>query len=271
MTPTENDLRAALRDGEGDGLNVERIVTHGRERAQRRSRLVNAAAITVVVAGVGVGLTFLGDSDKKNSAGSGAAAGGSEHRSSVQYGRSGKNAPLAPGAGAASVIPSAQRSAPSAAIGCPASLPRYLLPPTATDTGGSLFSGPAATVVVCAYGGDSAGQKATRVVLKGEDAKALVDSLEQTSARRPSGMCPDYRRADEQSLALIGLDASGERVGLVTTTLGRPACAVDVRNGKIVRYGWQPPAALTGKLAPVVPGGGGMSHSLVRPTESPTK
>jgi hypothetical protein len=107
-------------------------------------------------------------------------------------------------------------------------------------------------------------------VLTGEDAKVMVDSLEQASSTKPLEMCPNYRRADEQSLAVIGLDAAGERVGLVTTTLGRPACAVDVRNGKVVRYGWQPPASLAIRLHAVVPEGG-MSHGPVVQSGSPTK
>ncbi|MDT4951126.1 MAG: hypothetical protein QOJ37_3721, partial [Pseudonocardiales bacterium] len=56
MSPTEFDLRAALRDGEGDGVDVDRVVAGGRaRRTHRRSQLLSTAAVVAFVAAAGTG------------------------------------------------------------------------------------------------------------------------------------------------------------------------------------------------------------------------
>ncbi|HVU91285.1 MAG TPA: hypothetical protein VHC23_03580, partial [Jatrophihabitans sp.] len=61
MSPSEKDLRAALRHGEGDGLDVGQIIQRGQQaRARRRTQLLSGASAAVLVAGIGAGAWALG-------------------------------------------------------------------------------------------------------------------------------------------------------------------------------------------------------------------
>ena len=77
MSPTENDLRAALRDGEGDGPDASRIVIAGqRARARRRTQLVNTAVAVALVGGLGTaGTLLLGNGDDASHSSSEAGSG----------------------------------------------------------------------------------------------------------------------------------------------------------------------------------------------------
>jgi hypothetical protein len=264
VSPTDNDLRAALRDGEGDGVDADRVIIRAdRARAKRRSQLLNAAAVTVLVSGLGVGGAYLlggNDGQQKNSS---SGAGGAAGSASSQENR---RADVAAGD---SAYGQASAKAAAASVPCPGSLPAYTLP--ITGAGGALFSAPVSTVVVCSYGSTDAARGASpaapaRLVLNGKDATDLADSLEHASTTKPTGMCPNYRSADERALAIIGMTADGTRAGLVTTTLNRPACAVVVSNGKSVRYAWNPPVRLVQRLNGLTPGNGAAG-----PSGSPTK
>jgi hypothetical protein len=272
MSPTERDLRAALHDGEGDGLNVDGIVSSVRSlRAQRRRRMLNTAAAVVVVAGVAAGGTALvrsatgdstaSDSAKTNNGGAASAPGGASAQRGSAYG-----AANGTGNGGLNSAPP-----PAGLPGCPASLPRYTLPGTSTPStsaaGGRLFSGTVRSAVVCSYGSLDAAlsgnaPKPTRVVLTGNGAATLAASLENAARVRPKVMCPQIRSADERSLAVIGVAADGARLGTVTTTMNMPACDVRVTNGKAVRYAWSPPPSLANRLAGANPSAG-RSHGPV--------
>jgi hypothetical protein len=144
-----------------------------------------------------------------------------------------------------------------------------VLPPNGAS-GAPLFTGAVSTVVVCDYGttAQALGANApapTRTVLAGADAKAVVDTLDRTTAGKPVGMCPQYRVASERQIAIRGVSADGRSVGLVTTVLGRPACATDVRNGKTVRFGWTPPESFVKRIP-----GGGYSHGPVLQSVPPS-
>lgn len=260
MSPTERDLRAALRAGEGDDLDVDHVVAGGRSaRAQRRSRIMNTTAAAVVVAGVATGGALLaggghGGTSKSNGAAT-ADRGGAYSAPAGSSAASGKAGPPAAAGAAGSGTAGSGRSA--AAMGlptCPASLPRYLIPGTSVPStgaaGGALFSGPVATAVVCSYGSlaTSNAPPPTRVVLTGADATTLATSLENAAPVRPKVMCPQIRSADERELMIIGVAADGSVVGRVTTTINRPACDVRVTNGKAVRYAWSPPPSLANRL-----------------------
>ena len=278
MSPSEADLRAALRAGEGGDLDIERIVAGGRAvKAQRRVRMLTTAAVTVVVAGVGAGAVVLAQSS--GSGGSGSRADG---RTSGKFGSLSGTAPAVPGPSATSGIgghmapglplpsPSglthdAARTARSAA--CPASLPDYQLPgggsPGQFGADGPLFSRAVSSIVVCAYGTATSARTAPRsVVLTGGAARTVAASLENAPRVKATGACPFYRTADAQTLAIVGFASDGAPVGVVTAAVGVPACSVQVTNGTALRYQWLPPAALRtalGRLDPVA----GRSHGPV--------
>lgn len=270
MSPTENDLRAALRDGEGDGIDPDRIIFRVRQqRAALRTKIVNVAATVLVVAGLGGGGWLLarvgGGDEEAKSASNGAArgaAGGGAALSVLPSGNSGNF-----GAAGGASAPSA--AAGSAARTCPSSLPRY--PQPAPAASGALFTGPVATALVCTYGNAATPNvKPSGTVLTGADAAALVDSLEQSKTAKPHVMCPDYRTADEQTIAVIGFKADGSPAGTVTTVLGRPSCAVEVSSSKGVRFGWSPPQRVLLKLAQLHPQPN-RSVGAGEPSSSPTK
>ena len=267
MSPSEADLRAALRDGEGDDLDVDRIVAGGRAvRAQRRARVMTTAAVTVLVAGLGTGVALLNNGNGDTGSSSKAGGGTSFDQRQTDSANGGANG----GAGGSSVgiPPKAAAGAAVADVRCPTTLPDYRLPgggsPGQFGADGPLFRGSVVSVVVCAYGTPSAASTARpqRLVLTDGAARAVVDSLEKAPQTKPTGACPMLRTADAQALALLGISAEGKVVDTVTTTVGDPACSVRVTNGTALRYRWLPPTVLRTALAQVNPSAG-RSHGPV--------
>jgi hypothetical protein len=259
MSPSESDLRAALRDGEGDDLNVDRIIAGGRAlRARRRARMMTAAAVTVLVAGLGTGGAVLLSGNGNSESGSKANGGTSFDQRRAQSGTAGSLNGAAGGGAAASAANPPKAAAPNdsvTAVPCPASLPDYRLPgggsPGQFGADGPLFSRTVDSIVVCAYGTPSAAATARphRLVLTDGAATAVADSLEKAPRTKPTGACPFLRTADAQAIAIVGVAADGKVVGTVTTTVGDPACSVRVTNGTALRYQWLPPEVLRTALA----------------------
>jgi hypothetical protein len=268
MSPTESDLRASLRDGEGDVPDVDRIMAGAAAaRSQRRGRILSTAAAVVVVAGIATGgfeiVSHSRDHESAGAGGSGgttraaaaaaapAAAGGSARSADA------KGAPVvpAPGGGGTSAAPRA----------CAARLPRTLLPgggsPGQFGASGKLFTKPVASVIVCSYGGASSSP--ARAVLDNAAGQALLTSLENASKTPFRGECPDYIKADAPTLAITAIATDGTALPTVTASLARPACATQISNGTVVRYDWSPPASLTAALAssPTATAGGASSPS----------
>jgi hypothetical protein len=285
MSPTEFDLRAALHDGEGDGVDADRLIAVGQtRRAQRRVRVLSTAAVVVVVAGAGAGGAFLVANNDSNSANSGGRAaqydaGAQSSAKGAVAGAGGAEAPAAslPSGSASRQTDQAAKSA-AAAVPCPNSLPRYLLPgggsPGQFGSDGPLFSKAVTSVVVCSYGSQrqALGQQPTsdpaRLVLTGARATELANSLEHASMTRSNYPCPTIRSADEHELVIIGVGADGATVGTVTTSLTKPACDVQVTNGTAVRYQWQPPADRQPTLLNLQPADGAITKSV--PNHSPS-
>jgi hypothetical protein len=249
MSPSEFDLRAALHDGDGENINVDRIIAGARARAaERRTRIATGAAIVLVVAGAGVGGTYLAH-NSGTSAGSNSnadAIGGAAHRAA---------------GGGSNAVNGNQAALPSkAGVSCPATTPRYLLPgggsPGQFGASGPLFRKPVTSVVVCAYG-DAANEQERdnaqpgRLDLADGQARQLAASLESAAKTPTPTECSDLRRADQ--FAIIGLAADGSRVGTVTATLSEPTCGSQVTNGTAVRYGWTPPTDLRAVLLALKP------------------
>ena len=278
MSPTEHDLRAALRDGEGDGPDPSRIVALGQQaRAHRRTQLLNAAVITVIVAALGTGGTLLlnRDGHDQNSADK-SAAGPVDSRTGT-FGGANAAGGSAASAGAARVprhpAPHAATQPPAkGATDCPAAAPATPTAAPGTGTGnssGPLFRGSPVRLAICVYA-DTSGSRPAAIALTGPDAQAVAASLESAPTSRRPVMCPNYRLAGERTALITGFGADGQQLGTVTASLDRPACAVVVTNGTQMRYGWTPPSELTTRLGPVDPGGG-LSHGPVPPASSPSR
>lgn len=240
MSPSESDLRAALRDGEGDGPNVNIVIAGAQAlRARRRSRLLSAAAAVIVVGGIGYGISQVsGDNAATSSAGGRAVT---EPRQNIA------------GPGSAGYA----NGSSTATFSCPTTFPRYALPgggsPGQFGSDGPLFPDGVSSVGVCPY--TAAGKPARALLIRGTEAKALVAGLENAPKTRPATLCPQYRLADSRQIALIGISADGASSRPVTAAVGVPACAVTVTNGTAVRYDWSPPASLLRALDAVLPGG----------------
>src|SRR4051794_27062940 len=128
MAPSEFDLRAALRDGEGEGLNADRLMMIGEaysdRRRQHRVRLLSAATVVAVISGVAVAAVQFGGNGESGGAGSdsmadkaiaGAAGGG-------QLRRAQGSATGVPGVPMASSAHKALAGVP-----CPSPAPHYSL------------------------------------------------------------------------------------------------------------------------------------------------
>ena len=262
MSPSEFDLRAALRDGEGDGVNVERVIAGAQAtRARHRTWLLSAAA-AVVVAGVGTGSAVVwgGGSGGQQSDSAGSRAGAS------RYGGSANGPAHGPAAGPAK-SPTAEVPRPAtnpaattaAAAACPSTYPHYLVPgggsPGQFGSDGPLFSKPVDTVVVCGYGTptEAANLKPParpgRLVFTGDNATRLAASLENASKTVAMRSCP--LSATQSALAIIGVAANGSEVGTVTATA--TTCPNQLTNGTAVRYNWHPPSDLAPVLTNLTP------------------
>ena len=258
MSPTESDLRAALRDGEGDGPNVDRVIALGRaRRTQTRHQLLAAAAVVVVVGGVGSAVLVGGNNSADKSANNGAAD---------AFGAAGGNSDAAGGmaplhsAAASGYRPAASAPASAVTVACPAATPT-LQQKSGASTAQPLLSRAVSAFIVCSYGTpEQAAEKAltpARVVLTGERAAELSASLAGASTARTPRTCPNIATSTPRALALIPIAGDGRVLDTVTTTLVIPACNVLVTNGSAVRYQWSPPANLQGlfeSLSPTVNG-----------------
>lgn len=256
MSPSEFDLRAALRDGEGDGVNVERVIAGAQaQRARHRTWLLSAAA-AVVVAGVGTGSAVVW----------GGGSGAGPHAESAASGASHGSIPGLAGpahtttrgsvaAGPEQPAPSPNSAASIAATAtCPSTYPHYLLPggssPGQFGSDGPLFSKPVVALVVCGYGTpqEAANLKPParpgRLVFTGSQATQLAASLENASKTPGTESCA----GTPNELAMVGVSADGTTGGTITTTVTDTGCDVQITNGTAVRYNWQPPS----KIAPVI-------------------
>jgi hypothetical protein len=249
MSPSEFDLRAALHDGEGGELNVDQLILHARAHAaQRRARMMSAAAVIAVVTGVGVGIAVTdgaGSSGNSDSAAGGAARSSAERPHGALYGQ-GKSAPPArAGSGADESAHAAGQAAPP----CPASLPRY---GSANGSDARLFRTTVSSVVVCAYGTRStqaAGSgKPVRLAFHDGAAKRLAASLEEAPTLPSTASCTALHNAQVHDFLIIGLDVNGGSAGTVSASLPNSPCAPAATNGRAVRYGWSPPADVRRRL-----------------------
>lgn len=248
MSPSEDQLRAALHHGEGEHLDVDGLLLRAAAtRHARRVRIGATAAAVLAVAGIGIGsvLTF-GDRG-----GQPTARGGPSPRaatdllpsSSLPGGRS------VSGAASGSVSTAPQH--PSGA--CPLVLPQVSIPggEAVAVAHGPLFTQPVAAVTVCAYfsvtgSPVTADGAPVSVHLTGGEAGALAASLEHASTTRlEGGLCPDMIALSARALAMFGSTADGTPLRPVVVSIDRPySCNPPITNGAAVRFNWVPDPVL---------------------------
>jgi hypothetical protein len=268
MSPSESDLRAALRDGEGDDIPVDRLIHVAQTgAARRRTRLLTTAAVVAVLACAGVGGGLLANSGSDGAASTstpGFAAGG---QSADSASGSGNGAP-----GALARLPAAvqggQSGGSSAAAACPATAAAAVdaAAKTTATAGTQVFTGRVTRVLVCSYGYPNGVAQLTppphptSLELRGAAADRLVASLERAPTAKPSGMCPLVRGV-ASPLVMIGIAADGSVAGTASTVLGTPVCNVVVLSAGARRYDWTPPVDLA-PMAQQVPQTAIPSHQI---------
>jgi hypothetical protein len=209
MSPNEFQLRAALRDGEGEIPQANLAIADAlRIRRDRRRLIASVASAAAVVAVVALGGTLVVRNDGGNSADTagGAIAGGSRLDNNYGQPTHGGNpirVPAANGDGvsapqASSVHADASSSsdAQKAASGvtCPAQFPRQSLPggggTNQFGADGPLFDAPVAAMKICVYAteGNSSvelGTAAGQQLAANLEAAPITGDVQQCLALRP--------------------------------------------------------------------------------------
>ena len=237
MSPTEDELRAALHLGEGDALDADGVIRRAQAQGaairDRRVRLASAAAVVAVVAGLGVGGGLI-------------LSRGSQTHSAD---RNAMNVP-APSAGGGKAAGNAGGGTSSAAAACPDAPPSPTTPPQGVA---SLFPGSVNIISVCLY--SRAAQLEPKVatnpqpnlVILGADVQRLVTSIDAASTVRQALPCPLYRTA-AVDLVLIGVRPDGTALPPVVTQYRQNPCNLAITNGTAIRYNWPPPAWFASEL-----------------------
>lgn len=236
MSPSESQLRAALRSGEGDGVDADVLIARARRaRRDRRRRITAAAGISVAVAVVGVGTAAIvasssghsGNAGKVAGAAAASASGGGASRSAAAGGA----APYLPtGTGPTSSRVRASAKPP----GCPAHPEHYMVPGGGgTGQFGStepLFARTVSALTVCAYPAQGAPRS---TVITGSAARGLAATLDAAPATAggETSLCPSSTSA---VVELLGTDARGQRLRPVVITVSCPH--VQATDGTAVRY-----------------------------------
>ena len=237
MSPSESELRAALRAGQGEALDTERVISRAQvARRQRQVRYASVAAVTAIVAGVGVAAGI-------------ALSGGDRPALNTVAGGSAGSAAAAPRAAGGVLSPSGTM----AAMQCPAILPVLRTAPAYAPA--PLMPEPVASITVCLYaetGGpplrDRGGATITESI-GGEQATTLAESLNNASTVKQGRMCPLYRTANGRTLLMTGIRADGTELPPVEASVLQNPCGQAVTNGTAVRYDWAPPSLLTSFLS----------------------
>lgn len=254
MSPSESDLRAALRHGEhADDLDVDGIVAAGRAARGRRTRLLSAAAAAVVVAGVGVGvsLTAGGGNGPTGPVAerSRTAPSTSSHRpAGTTQAVTGKSP------GPAVVQPDINQGTQTVTTPFSNCSPPSLHSPhggtiagtPSVDTSGPLFPRAVTKIDVCVNGAtlQVSGSAASQVTLTGSSADTVVASLQRTTRHAAQRPCPAVAVHPDYSIAIVGYDAAGTAMPEVASVVRTGACDTTVTNGKVTRHDWTIPAVL---------------------------
>jgi hypothetical protein len=252
MSPSEFELRDALRDGEGDGIDVGALIAHAEGvRRTRRVRWASAAAAVIVVGGVatGVGVGTSGTTHHRQLAEASTAAATSAANASTNFG---VNANGQAQAGGGAAVPSAKAAvsgssaartelpiAAAPAFACPDKQPGVVFLAPGAATTGSMFREPVTAILACAY--STAGTLLhtkdgvpVTATYTGGDSAAIVSSIGNAATTASNLNCAP----GADTLTFFATYASGG-----SETLEALSCGT-VTNGTAARYGWTPPRQL---------------------------
>lgn len=251
MSPTEDQLRAALQNGQGAGIDPDVVISraHAVQR-ERRVKYGSIAAVIAVVAGIGVAGGIALGSGKRHATSTGAPFGAAAPLTSAGAKRVGQGAHVPSAANPAGGIQQAPSSIPAAAA-CPATLPQLTIPNT---SGASLFDGTVSSMTICVFPetGGAALKTAGRpvsTVLSGSAAAQLAASLDSAPKTTQPGACPLFLTAQGKVLVIIASRPDGSLMAPVEAHVLQNPCNLPVTNGTAVRYNWSPPASLNPLLA----------------------
>ena len=247
MSPSEFDLRAALREGEGDGDGIDAgslIANANRIRRERRRRINTGLGIAAVVGVLGTFGALIGtlggggESAGGESAASKQVVAGAASRPSgddAAYGRAHTLAPVPspPGRPSHGVTAQAGRA-------CPAT-PVHIMRPGAISTADDrLFPADLAAISACAY--PASGTTVGGAFVTGAAAQSLARALDSAPAvPAPSGAC-GAPFAGRGTVQLQVYDSSGTALAPVTVV---PDCnQAKVTNGTVTKYPRHLPAPL---------------------------
>ena len=218
MSPNEDQLRAALRDGEGDRPDADLIIAsaHAARRSRRRVAWAIAGSVAVVIAiGGGVG-AFSTMRSGNSSSSSGTRAGGSAPVPTSAAGAARAAAPAA----------SPQIGSPTVTSGlaCPRTPPTIAMP---TVSNGRLLADGITAIRICLYQVGTA-KFAGTTGLTGTAAEQLARRLEDSPLPTPTTACT----ADLGPTAVILASTAKENTPIVIGNLG--GCG-EITNGQAAR------------------------------------
>ena len=176
MSPNEEQLRAALREGEGDRPNADLIIAsaHAARRSRRRVAWAIAGSAAVVIA-IGGGITALALPSGNSNTSSGAGAS--------------RPQPVPTSASRAAAPPEGlgAKASPSVtnALACPSAPPTIAMPNTST---GRLFPDGIAAIRICLYQTGTS-KFAGMTELTGTAAGELARQLEDSPPPTPTTAC----------------------------------------------------------------------------------
>jgi hypothetical protein len=200
VSPSESQLRAALHDGEGDGIDPGRVIARAEAiRRRRRVRIASVAGTVAAVAAIAVTVPLL-NQVKGSVATSGTPVTSQQDHAAVGQ-APGVGSSAAPSAGANTKAPPRAGEVPA----CPASASPVVVPshPASTSGGGQLFPTPVTALRVCEIG-----NPAGNYVLVGDKAQAVVDDLNALTTGAAATPCPaDYGPI----VVLIAIDVNGNQ------------------------------------------------------------
>ena len=219
MSPNEEQLRAALRDGEGDRPNADLIIAsaHAARRSRRRVTWAIASSVAVVIA-IGGGVSAVSTLRSGNSSSSsGERAGGLQPVPTSTAG--------APRAAAPAASPQTESSptAPSALV-CPRTPPTIATPKVSN---GRLLPDGITAIRICLYQAGTA-KFAGTTELAGAAAQQLARRLEDSPLPTPTTACT----ADLGPTAVILASTAKENTPTVIGNLG--GCG-EITNGQAAR------------------------------------
>ena len=253
MSPSEFDLRGALHDGEGEGIDVEALIGHAsavqRTRHARRVQLASVAALVVLAGGVGTAValrspdTRTPTADSAASAGSAGTAGQGSGAATVPKGAPMQAGPAMSNGFDNSVNSGAGGRSDSVALPpCAATLATVPHPTaSAIPRPVAMFPGSVSVLRVCGYDGTGklahlADGTEVSATYTGADATAITHSIDAArSTKDPAELCPFV----EHPVKTLTIAAGGSPV-----VVAQPYCGGTVSNGATTRYDWTPPSQL---------------------------